>query len=256
MIDLNSLEKLYPENLRPFKRFILREYLQVKILECIFNSPYSSQLSFLGGTALTLVHNNKRFSMDLDFDNFVLSSKDFDDLIEFVVNKLELIGIRTEARNVYKGGYRSYLKFPELLYGLGLSPLHDEKILIQIDTTDQPYKYKPEKYLLSKFDVLTHTNVTPTAILLSQKICALMERKTTKGRDIYDIIFLFARTQPDFAYLGKKKGISDLIDLKKKLLVFVKGLDLADLANDVKPYLFAPEDVSKILLFEEFIKSL
>ena len=45
MISINQIEQLYPENLRGFKRNILREYLQYKILELIFNSRLASSLS-------------------------------------------------------------------------------------------------------------------------------------------------------------------------------------------------------------------
>jgi len=46
MLSLQEIEKQYPENLRSFKRFILREYLQYKILEIIFESVYSNKLCF------------------------------------------------------------------------------------------------------------------------------------------------------------------------------------------------------------------
>ena len=36
MLTLPEIEKNYPEPLRGFKRFILREYLQHKILQIIF----------------------------------------------------------------------------------------------------------------------------------------------------------------------------------------------------------------------------
>ena len=36
MLDLKQIESFYPEYLRSFKRNLLREYLQYKILEAIF----------------------------------------------------------------------------------------------------------------------------------------------------------------------------------------------------------------------------
>ena len=77
MININQIEQFYPENLRSFKRNILREYLQYKILEIIFNSGTAPKLSFIGGTSLRIVHENTRFSEDLDFDNFNLKESDF-----------------------------------------------------------------------------------------------------------------------------------------------------------------------------------
>ena len=73
MLTLEQIEQQYPENLRGFKRSLLREYLQYKILEIIFASEYATKLVFIGGTALRIVHDNSRFSEDVDFDNFGLT---------------------------------------------------------------------------------------------------------------------------------------------------------------------------------------
>ena len=73
MLSLQEIEKYYPEKLKKFKRNILREYLQYKILQIIFNSEYANKLSFLGGTALKIIYDNSRFSEDLDFDNCVVN---------------------------------------------------------------------------------------------------------------------------------------------------------------------------------------
>jgi predicted nucleotidyltransferase component of viral defense system len=74
MLSLDQIKEYYPENLKGFERFMLREYLQYKILEVLFDSKYANKFVFIGGTALRIVHNNERFSEDLDFDNFDVSS--------------------------------------------------------------------------------------------------------------------------------------------------------------------------------------
>ena len=103
MLSLQSIEQYYPDNQKPFKRNILREYLQYKILEIIFNSKYAEELTFLGGTALRIVYNNSRFSEDLDFDNFTLTEEQFADLAQEVKKGLELQGYEVEIKNVFKG---------------------------------------------------------------------------------------------------------------------------------------------------------
>ena len=92
MLSLSQIEQYYPENLRAFKKNILREYLQYKILEIIFNSRYSKNLSFLGGTALRIIHGNTRFSEDLDFDNFDFNKNDFSLLTKEIKNGLKKEG--------------------------------------------------------------------------------------------------------------------------------------------------------------------
>ncbi len=62
MLTLPEIEKFYPESLRGYKRFLLREYLQHKVLQIVFNSEFADKLAFLGGTCLRIVHGNTRFS--------------------------------------------------------------------------------------------------------------------------------------------------------------------------------------------------
>ena len=133
MLNLSELLKFYPDHLHSFKRFILREYLQHKILEIVFEHKLASKLCFMGGTCLRIVHDNNRFSEDLDFDNFGLSQADFETLATSIEKQLHRAGYETEIRNVYKGAYHCYIKFPKLLFEQGLSGHQEEKILIQID---------------------------------------------------------------------------------------------------------------------------
>lgn len=69
MISLKEIQQYYPANLHGFRSFMLREYFQYKILEIVFECKFADKLCFLGGTCLRIVHDNSRFSDDLDFDN-------------------------------------------------------------------------------------------------------------------------------------------------------------------------------------------
>lgn len=255
MISLTEIEKFYPENIRKFKRNMLREYLQCRILQIIFDSQYAEKLSFLGGTALRVVHNSSRFSEDLDFDNFSLDKQEFDAISKIVKKELERDGYITEIRNVFKGTYRCYVKIPKLLFDNHLSGYEEEKILIQLDTAPHGFSYKMEKVILDKFDILTEINVTPMDIILSQKIYAMFERKTKKGRDFYDIVFLLSQTKPNYEYLSLKLNIQTSEELREKILIFCKTLNFKILAEDVSPFLFHPQDSKKVLLFEKFIRT-
>jgi len=256
MLSLKEIEKYYPEDLKIFKRNIIREYLQYKILQIIFNSKYANKLSFLGGTALRIIHNNTRFSEDLDFDNFGLKEKEFDQISIEVKKQLELEGYIVEIRNVYKGAYRCYVRIPKLLFDNELSGYKEEKILIQLDTAPHNFFYKPKKVILNKFDVFTEINTTPIDIILSQKIYAIFNRKTQKGRDFYDVIFLFSKTEPNYDYLEMKMKISDSKSLKKELSNFCEKLNFRELARDVKPFLFNSQDSKRVELFCVFINEL
>ncbi len=254
MININQIERYYPENLRGFKRNIMREYLQYKILEIIFNSRLTSKLAFLGGTALRIVHENTRFSEDLDFDNFKLSESEFILLTKEIQKGLEMEGYSVEIRNILKKAFHCYIKLPQILFDNAMSDLKDEKILIQVDTEPHNFAYTPDKVFLNKFDVFTQIAVTPADILLAQKIYALLNRKRAKGRDFYDVIFLLQKTRPNYDYLKQKIGLANSQTLKKELFDRLKGVNLKELARDVEPFLFHPSDSKKIVLFSEYIK--
>jgi len=256
MISISQIEQYYPAYLRGFKKNLLREYLQYKILEIIFNTKVAAKLSFLGGTALRIIHDNARFSEDLDFDNFKLSEKDFLLLTGEIQNGLKLEGYGVEIRNVLKRAFRCYIRLPQVLFENAVSDLKQEKIMIQVDTEPHDFAYQPDKVFINKFDVFTQIAVTPPDILLAQKIYALLNRKRAKGRDFYDIIFLLQKTKPNYTYLKQKLGLADKQDLKKELLAYTKGLKLKELAKDVEPFLFQPSDSKKIILFSEYIKNI
>ena len=181
MLTLEQIEQQYPENLRGFKRSLLREYLQYKILEIIFASEYASKLVFIGGTALRIVHDNNRFSEDVDFDNFGLTEEEFNHTSEKVKAGLEAEGFNVEIDFAGKESYRCNVRFPGLLYGSGLSQHESEKILVQIDSLAQGFDYQPDRKILNKFDVFTEIFTPSPELLGSQKINAVFTRKRAKG---------------------------------------------------------------------------
>jgi predicted nucleotidyltransferase component of viral defense system len=254
MLTLKQIEGNYPENLRAFKKNLLREYLQYKILEIIFGSEFSSKLSFIGGTALRIIYDNKRFSEDLDFDNFGLTEKKFSKLADAIKAGLKKQGFEAEISNVFKGAYRCRIRIPEILFVNELSVFKEEKIMIQVDTEPHNFAYQPERKILNKFDVFTEIFSTPPGILLSQKIFAALNRKRAKGRDFYDIVFLLSFTKPNYNYLKEKIGVGDADDLRARFLKMAAGLDFKELAQDVRQFLFNPVESRRVKLFIEFIK--
>jgi len=151
MLDIKQIESFYPEYLRSFKRNLLREYLQYKILEIMFDSRFGERLSFMGGTATRIIHSNTRFSEDLDFDNLGLEEKDFGQLVKLIQKTLQLEGYTVETKNVFKGAYRSYIRIPNILFESGLSEQKEEKLSIQVNAEPQGFNYHPDKIILNKF---------------------------------------------------------------------------------------------------------
>jgi len=232
---------------------MLREYLQCEILEILFESPFATQFSFLGGTCLRLVYGNNRFSEDLDFDNFGLTPANFDTVADHVQKGLERKGFRVEVSNVHRGAYRCKIRFPELLFEQGLSGHREEKILIQLDTESQGFPFQPQRYVLNRFGVFTRLVVTPPDLLLAQKLYTLVNRPRAKGRDYYDVVFLFSQSvKPNYAYLDAKMSAGDPSTLRKAIFDLLERVDLEELANDVRPFLFFPEEDRRVRYFREF----
>ncbi len=254
MLNLSEILQGYPKELQARPAFILKEYLQYKILEVLFEGPYAAQFCFLGGTCLRLVHGNARFSEDLDFDNFNVTEEDFSQVSTLIKEGLEAQGYQVEMKQVIKGAYHCHIRFPGLLYEQGLSGYKEEKILIQLDTEPQHFDFKPDYFVLNRFDVTTEIQVTPLDLLLAQKFTAMSLRKRPKGRDFYDIIFLLAKSiKPNYRFLQQKLGIADGQALKEAVKEVCTRIDMIEMAKDVQPFLFDPSDEKKVRLFEKII---
>lgn len=250
MLNLSELLETYPAALRVHRSFILREYLQCKILEILFEGSYASRFCFLGGTCLRLVHNNSRFSEDLDFDNFQVTEPEFDEVSNSIRIGLEQQGYQVEMKQVIRGAYHCYIRFPGLLFEQGLSGYREEKILIQLDTEPQHFNFEPEHYILNRFDVTTQILTTPPDILLAQKFTALCQRKKNKGRDFFDIVFLLSRSvKPNYAFLEMKLGVSNRTQLMDRVRDICQQLDMEEMVKDVRNFLFYPTDEKKVRLF-------
>jgi len=255
MLILSDIEKEYPPYLQSFKKNIVREYLQYKILDSIFSHPYGNKLRFIGGTALRIVYGLDRFSEDLDFDHSGLSLSEFKRIAQSVKKDLENEGYHVDISFSGQNAFRCNIRLPELLYQLGLSGIKQEKILIQLDTESQYFEFEPNIHFIQKFEVFRDILVTPIDILLSQKIVTAFNRKRAKGRDFYDILFLFGKTDPNYVYLDQKIGVTH----REGLLSYFKkkgaSISFNVLLRDLRPFVFKPNDADKILQFERIIQS-
>ena len=256
MLDIKQIESFYPKQLRPFKKNLLREYLQDKILEAISESPLSHKLIFMGGTCIHMVHGSPRFSEDLDFDNPDIGRRDFKTLSQSVKRTLELQGYTVELKNAYGDAFRAYLRFPGLLHTSGISGHRDEKLLIQIDSEPQKVQYSSDKFILNKFDVFSRINIVPADILLAQKIFCIFNRSRPIGRDFFDVVFLLGKTRVNFDYLHEKLSIRNQTDLRQKLLSRCARLDFNRLAKDLEPFVYSKKELNRVLLFPDAIQQI
>jgi len=143
-----------------------------------------------------------------------------------------------------------------LLFEEGLSPLPEQKILLQIDTLAQGVSYDAEIKLLSKFDVFANVRVAPLDILLAQKLHTCVNRPRPKGRDFFDIIFLLAQgVRPNYDYLKQKLDIHTASQLREYILTQTAPYDFSLLVDDVQKFLFQPNDGDRLMQFRDIIRT-
>lgn len=252
MLALQNILQQYPPKLHIFPKAILREYLQHLILKSIFSHPYASQLCFIGGTALRIAYSSQRFSEDLDFDNWWLTEKMFEEITAQVQKDLSLEGYEVEMKHIYEWAFHCTIKIPQLLFDNQLASMAREKLTIKIDTVAQGSNYIPQQKILQKFGIISPYSVAGIDVLLSMKLSAFFNR--VKGRDIFDIVYLlWLGAKPDWGVCKHLFSIYDVVSLKKAMLVRIKELDLTVLQKDVQPFLFDSNDQS-VVLFPQIIE--
>ena len=246
MIDLNYINSFFPAQIAgnaTFQKHILKEYVQLMVLDYLATSPYISKLAFIGGTNLRLIKGIDRFSEDLDFDCKDLTDDEFKEMTDGVLTFLHRSGINVEARdkaNPKLSAFRRNIYFPEFLFELGLTghPL------------DQGVNYPIEKKHVQRCGFFFPLPVPPDSVLLSMKLSALLAR--AKGRDFYDTMFLMQQTKPSYEFLSARVGINTPDELKTAILEKLKTIDLNVKKRDFEHLLFNVNSGERILLFEEF----
>jgi predicted nucleotidyltransferase component of viral defense system len=260
MIDLQQIKNYFPVEVREnpaLLKYILKEYVQMLILDFLSVTTYIKKISFIGGTNLRLVKGIDRFSEDLDFDCKDFSHNDFIEMTDAILNFLHRSGWRAETRDKQNDklkAFRRNIHFPELLFDMNLSAYREERFLVKIETQDQQYQYNPVLTNIKRMGFFFPFPVPPDAILCAMKISALLSRQ--KGRDFYDVMFLLGQTTPDYDYLSEKCNIKNALELKEKLLQIATVTNLKLKSQDFKHLLFDKEKTQKIMLFKNFVDSL
>ena len=259
MIDLNYIRGFFPQPLahdEKFQKHLVKEYMQLMILDYLATTPYITKVAFIDGTNLRLVKGINRFSEDLDFDCKELSKDEFFAMTDSIRDFLLRSGLRVETRdkeNPKLTAYRRNLFFPELLFELGLTGHREERFLIKIEAQDQGTIYTKEMKTVKGCGFFFNLPTPPDSVLLSMKISALLTR--AKGRDFYDVMFLMQQTKPDYDFLRLKSGVGSPEELKAAIENRLQDVDLNVKKHDFMHLLFNEHDAEKITHFQEFINS-
>jgi predicted nucleotidyltransferase component of viral defense system len=260
MLNLEQIQHYFPPQIREnpaHRKYIVKEYIQLLILDFLSTSKFVKKITFIGGTNLRLVKGIDRFSEDLDFDCKDFSTGDFTEMSQSVLTFLQRSGIRAETREKQSEkltAFRSSIYFPELLFELGLSAYKEERFLIKLESQNQEFEYMPQMANINSCGFFFSFPVPPDGVLCAMKLSALLSR--AKGRDFYDALFLLSQTKPNYDYLAQKQNIHNLSELKTKLLETTEKVDLLHKSKDFEHLLFNKANKEKILNFSEFIRML
>lgn len=260
MIKIEQIKNYFPPQVRDnavFYKHMLKEYLQLMILDYLSSTPYVQKTVFIGGTNLRLVKGIDRFSEDIDFDCKNFSENEFMEMTDSIILFLERSGWRVETKdkeNPKLTAFRRNIHFPELLFDMGLSGHKEERFLIKVESQDQGIKYEPVIADISGCGFFFPFPVPSDGVLCSMKIAAMLAR--SKGRDFYDLMFLLAQAKPDYDFLAKRCGISNLQEFKDATNERLKTINLKVRQRDFEHLLFNKANSEKVLRFGDFVNAL
>lgn len=258
MVDLNLIKNFFPAQIRDnalFEKSMLKEYIQLSVLDYLSTTPYIRRLCFIGGSNLRLVKGIDRFSEDLDFDCKEMSSEEFRLMSDDVMQFLERSGYKVESKdkeNRKRTAFRRNIYFPQFLFDLGLSGHKEERFLIKIEAEDQRVAFTPKIVNVKGCGFYFPLPVPPDPVLCAMKTTAVIDRG--KGRDFYDLMFLLGQTKPDYGFLTRRKGIHNSDELKSVINERLKNINLKIKAKDFEHLLLNRGGSDRILMFGEFIE--
>jgi len=232
MLDKDTAQNLSQE-LRIDLFTIYREYLQLLFLKYLYSQIESRKIYFKGGTALRFLYDSFRFSEDLDFTSLV-SEKKITYLIQKAIRALnkEATGVVFKKIESIADSFSgkiilniSGFKFPltiRLDFSLREKPiLAGESSFIETILPVGPY---PQVLHFKKKE------------LLAEKVRAILTRN--RGRDIFDLWFLFSKKVPlDWNLINKKMDFYNKKATPETLTIVVKDFPQNEIKTDLTRFL-------------------
>ncbi len=245
IVDDGKKEKLSLEIIR----VQLKEYLQIFILDFIYNSKFNF-LNFYGGSSIRIIYELPRMSEDLDFEaeeGFNLNEF-VDELKKYFHSKLLLKDIDVKVDKTGHGVFMISVKL-KILSELGLSASRSETniLIVRVDIKSLSKEYfKNMKIIstpLSKYGknmIIKHYDL-PT--LMSTKIAAIIQRPNRgykkgdanyKGRDFYDLLWYMQKGILPNENALKADGIDGSIqEVFNKIAISISKMNLEGIKADL-----------------------
>jgi len=241
-------------------RNLAREYLQARILGSLQRSGAMIPLAFHGGTALRFLYSHGRYSEDLDFalegnpQNY-----DFRSYLQAIRSQLIPEGYQVEIKvNDQRTVHNAFIRFPELLFTLGLSPNRNEILAVKIEVDTHPPQGAGFSTTVVRRFVVLQLYHHDKASLLSGKLHAILQRPFTKGRDIYDLLWYLSDPgwpQPNLVLLNNALaqthwdgGLLTDDNWREQILFRLKSANWNMILEDVRPFVEPGFDLNLLTL--------
>lgn len=251
---------------KDFLRNLLKEEIQVFVLNFIYTSPKYKNLIFTGGTCLRKFYQLPRISEDLDFD-YEEGSLDFGllqkDLKKYFEEEIQYKDLDLKFKNE-----TIFLRFP-VLKEIGFSKESDSDVLfLRLDfAAVKGNDFNTEKLLFSSYDFSFLAKTFDFSTLLSNKIAAFLTREYKKGdkqtepfkgRDVFDLVWMLGEAKKmgktvNLKQLNTLTGIKSMNEASKRILEKAGKINSKDLFNDLKGFF---EDLNFISDFCQNFKPL
>ncbi|MGB9005733.1 MAG: nucleotidyl transferase AbiEii/AbiGii toxin family protein [Candidatus Aminicenantales bacterium] len=230
------------------KRNTLKEELQFYVLNFIYHHPEYSRWIMYGGSALRVIHDLDRMSVDLDFE------------ISHTITEMFLEKLKKDIEKHFASTYATEPDF------LTIKTTTGRGLLLKFNVGKELSIGHPSKQVHIKID-LNHFNAPKTvterrpinrnqlsfvvttynmSALMASKIAAIFLRGTRgvgeamyeeKGRDIYDLLwYMNKKVVPDLDYLmAKGIDVKDPQALFDKLTIQMNRVSNNNLKHDLTP---------------------
>ncbi len=179
-------------------RNVAREYLQARMLSELQRAGAVIPLAFHGGTALRFLYSSPRYSEDLDF---ALEREpelyDFRAYLRAMQTAFEAEGYEVTIKvSDRKTMHSAFVRFPGLLYELGLSPHRSEVLAVKIEVDTNPPAGAVLETTVIRRHVILHLQHHDRSSLFAGKLHAIFQRPYTKARDLFDLLWYLS--DPDW----------------------------------------------------------
>jgi predicted nucleotidyltransferase component of viral defense system len=236
------------------KRAVVREYVQNILLSSIYRAREGRGLYFMGGTALRFCYRLPRFSEDLDFNAHGLSYEGFQNIASDATTGARLVGLH--ANTTYERRdtlFTARVVFPSIMRQYGVTDQRGIDLVVKLEVNQPDWQLNTQAMVLSYYGMNYTATVMAQSSLITEKLLALLSR--SRGRDVYDLLFMLKKRFPFDREILKKNGFEETPEeLIMRHLERLEPKELQRLSKQVQPFLFKEEEIEMIEKSPEYAK--